>query len=198
MWTGVFTRTDINHAAINHGNIPLWVLVNALTFGNISKFYLLSAYDIQTKIAKNYVEINESQLAKILIVLTGFQNVCAHGERLFYQNRCIKIYGVSRKLGGHPSQPKPTLKKGSASRRTHAETRFPNIHTTRKFTRLANSHHSQNPNQQNPGQSIVNHYRHQVVDGGNQGARGHRRVDLDSLKGQRNHGSRQAGKQHCT
>lgn len=79
-------RTDyqyINHAAINHGNVPLWVLVNALTFGNVSKFYLLSTYDIQAKIAKNYAGINESQISKVLIVMTGFRNVCAHGERLY-------------------------------------------------------------------------------------------------------------------
>lgn len=79
-------KTDyqyINHAAVNHGNVPLWVLVNALTFGNISKFYLLSTYDIQAKVAKNYPGINESQLSKLLIVMTGFRNVCAHGERLY-------------------------------------------------------------------------------------------------------------------
>lgn len=73
----------INHALAKHGNVPLWVLTHALTFGNISKFYSLSQYDIQTKIAKNYEGINEGQLSKLLIVLTQFRNVCAHGERLY-------------------------------------------------------------------------------------------------------------------
>lgn len=81
--TGKSEYHYINHAIINHGNVPLWVLVNALTFGNISKFYLLSKYEIQTKVSKNYEGINESQLAKILFVLTCFRNVCAHGERLY-------------------------------------------------------------------------------------------------------------------
>ena len=44
---------------------------------------MLSRYDIQAKISMNYEGINESQLSKILIVLTGFRNVCAHGERLY-------------------------------------------------------------------------------------------------------------------
>ncbi len=73
----------INHASTKYGNVPLWVLINALTFGNISKFYMLSRYDLQAKISINFEGINESQLSKILIVLTGFRNVCAHGERLY-------------------------------------------------------------------------------------------------------------------
>ena len=73
----------INHASAKYGNVPLWVSINALTFGNVSKLYMLSRYDIQAKISMNYEGINESQLSKILIVLTGFRNVCAHGERLY-------------------------------------------------------------------------------------------------------------------
>lgn len=73
----------INHAALHYGNVPLWVVMNALTFGNISKFYCFSRYDIQAKIALNYEGVNESQISKLLIVLTGFRNVCAHGERLY-------------------------------------------------------------------------------------------------------------------
>lgn len=33
----------INHAQRKYGNVPLWVLTNALTFGNISKVYAASA-----------------------------------------------------------------------------------------------------------------------------------------------------------
>lgn len=73
----------INHAIRKHKNVPLWVLTNALTFGNISKMYMLSQYDIQSKVAKNYPGVNEDQLVKFLSILTHFRNVCAHGERLY-------------------------------------------------------------------------------------------------------------------
>ena len=73
----------INHAQKKHGNVPLWVLTNALTFGNISKMYMLLTQDIQSKISRNYPYINESQMVSILTVLVKFRNVCAHGERLF-------------------------------------------------------------------------------------------------------------------
>ena len=59
------------------------MLTNALTFGNISKMYMLLPQDIQIKISKNYSSVNESQLISILAVMVKFRNVCAHGERLF-------------------------------------------------------------------------------------------------------------------
>lgn len=73
----------VNHAQKKHGNVPLWVLTNALTFGNISKMYMLLPQDIQIKVSKNYPYINESQMTSILTVMVKFRNVCAHGERLF-------------------------------------------------------------------------------------------------------------------
>lgn len=90
----------INHARTKYGNIPLWVLINALTFGNISKFYQLSQYDIQAKISKNYEGINEGNLSKILIVLTGFRNVCAHGERLYcyHTKQAIPSLALHKKM----------------------------------------------------------------------------------------------------
>lgn len=82
----VINPTDyhyINHAKRKHGNVPLWILTNALTFGNISKMYMLLTQDIQIKISKNYACINERQMTSILTVMVKFRNVCAHGERLF-------------------------------------------------------------------------------------------------------------------
>jgi Abortive infection bacteriophage resistance protein len=73
----------INHARRNYGNVPLWVLTNALTFGNISKMYMLLTQDIQIKVSRNYPNINEKQLEQILTVMVKYRNVCAHGERLF-------------------------------------------------------------------------------------------------------------------
>ena len=73
----------INHAQRKYGNVPLWVLTNALTFGNISKMYMLLPQDKKIKISRNYPGINESQMASILAVMVKFRNVCAHAERLF-------------------------------------------------------------------------------------------------------------------
>ena len=73
----------INHSKKKYGNVPLWVLTNALTFGNISKMYMLLPQDIQIKVSRNYQCVNEKQMVSILAVLVKYRNVCAHGERLF-------------------------------------------------------------------------------------------------------------------
>ena len=79
-------KTDyhyINHAKDKHNNLPLWVLINALTFGNVSKMYWVLSQNIQIGISKNYTFLNEKQLGQVTKVLAKFRNVCAHGERLF-------------------------------------------------------------------------------------------------------------------
>ena len=64
-------------------NVPLWVLVNALTFGTLSKMYFFFPFDLQSKVSKNFAHVNEKQLGQFLTVMTKFRNVCAHNERLF-------------------------------------------------------------------------------------------------------------------
>lgn len=73
----------INHNRITYGNIPLWVLTNALTFGTISKMYQFSKHNIQSQICKNFAYINENQLHQLLTIVAKCRNVCAHNERLF-------------------------------------------------------------------------------------------------------------------
>ena len=73
----------INHQRRKYGNVPLWVLVNCLTFGSLSKFYFLSTQDLRAKVSKNFDGVNEKQLHQYLTVITKFRNVCAHNERLY-------------------------------------------------------------------------------------------------------------------
>ena len=73
----------INYYRSTYGNIPLWVLINVLTFGNLSKMYQVFPQSLQSKVCKNFSIINRKQMAQFLSVLTKFRNVCAHGERLF-------------------------------------------------------------------------------------------------------------------
>lgn len=78
----------INYHRRKYNNVPLWVLINAVTLGSISRFYMYSNPSLQSKICKNFPCLNEKQLEQILSVVTKFRNVCAHGERLFtYQTR---------------------------------------------------------------------------------------------------------------
>jgi abortive infection bacteriophage resistance protein len=73
----------INYHRTHYSNVPLWVLVNALPLGSVSKIYCFSKFSIQSKVCKDFDNLNERQLEQILSVVTKFRNVCAHGERLF-------------------------------------------------------------------------------------------------------------------
>ena len=100
----VNNKTDylyIEHTKTKHGNLPLWVLINALTFGNISKMYSLFTQSLRISISKNYACLNEKQLGQITTVLTKFRNACAHGERLFTYKTSDSIpdLPIHKKLG---------------------------------------------------------------------------------------------------
>jgi len=73
----------INHHRNKYGNVPLWVLIKVLTFGNISIMFQCYTQDLQISICKNFDNINEKELVQYLKVLTKFRNVCAHNDRLF-------------------------------------------------------------------------------------------------------------------
>ena len=73
---------SIKHYKSVHGYVPLWVLMNIMTFGKVSKFYdLMKQLDKQT-ISKKY-NIHDNELSKILGVLTLCRNKCAHDERFY-------------------------------------------------------------------------------------------------------------------
>lgn len=79
---------NTEHAYLVHqrkvyNNVPLWVVMSALTFGQTSKFYTLLPYKTQSDISKAYDYVNEKNLERYLKNLTLFRNVCAHNERLY-------------------------------------------------------------------------------------------------------------------
>ena len=73
----------IKHQMQRHGNIPLWVMMKALTMGTVSKFYSFLPQNIQARISIEFKYITESELVRMLDLLARVRNVCAHNERLF-------------------------------------------------------------------------------------------------------------------
>lgn len=73
----------VNYNITNYGTVPLWVMIQTFTFGNMSKLYMFSKQNLQSTVAKEFPNIYTRDLNTILNVLTKFRNVCAHGERLY-------------------------------------------------------------------------------------------------------------------
>lgn len=99
-------RTNTNHPYVvyqrtTYNQVPLWVMVNTLTFGQLSKMYSFLKTSIQSKISRSFNHVSEKELGQYLKSLTHFRNVCAHNERLF-SFRCrldIPDTAMHRKLG---------------------------------------------------------------------------------------------------
>lgn len=81
-------RSNNNHPFVvyqrqTYNNVPLWVMMNTLTFGQLSKMYSFLKTGVQTKISLYFNGVSERELTQYLKALTHFRNVCAHNERLF-------------------------------------------------------------------------------------------------------------------
>lgn len=96
------TRDFIRHYANRHGGVPLWVLVNDLTFGNIVHFYQLMqprdrrrvcsiVASVSNRDLKRHGFLNEVDLLRSIRILNDFRNYCAHDERLY----CAKSHGAN-------------------------------------------------------------------------------------------------------
>lgn len=72
-------------------NVPLWVIMNTLTFGQVSKFFEFLPQNIQGQICQDFGNIKKNEMIKFLKVLTLYRNVCAHNERLFSFHTYIDI-----------------------------------------------------------------------------------------------------------
>ena len=73
----------IRHYVAKYNYVPLWVLLNVLTLGQLSKIYSCQKGRIQIKICQDFGPLKVNEMGKILAVMTKFRNVCAHNDRLF-------------------------------------------------------------------------------------------------------------------
>ncbi len=91
------SRPFTAHYMAVYGEVPLWVLSNDLTFGNMSHFYQLMKRGDQNSVCKHLFEttlrtkgdkrITPHEVLRAYDVLMHFRNLCAHDERLY----CAKI-----------------------------------------------------------------------------------------------------------
>ncbi len=81
-------RSDSDYVYIRHymkkyRYVPLWVLINVLTLGQLSKIYSCQKGHVQIQVCQDFGALKINEMVKMLAVMTKFRNVCAHNERLF-------------------------------------------------------------------------------------------------------------------
>lgn len=96
------SRTEfVTHYREEHGGVPLWVLANDLTFGNLEHFFNLMKPDEQSAfcrmVATSTGRLGDKALgyfgpgkARVCLeALVKFRNICAHDERIY----CARVGG---------------------------------------------------------------------------------------------------------
>ena len=102
----------IKHYIEEHGEVPLWVLVNFLTMGNIANFYNILTDSTKNIIAKFYTgkyrtqnkdntfRLSSADLSACLKVANLVRNICANDERLYNVNlRNVRISQIANHFG---------------------------------------------------------------------------------------------------
>ena len=87
-------KPAIKHYIDKHRELPLWVLINFLTLGNLSYFYNSLDNPLQSKIAKSFSikykqdyfskeKIDAGEIKEVLKISTYFRNIIAHDEIMY-------------------------------------------------------------------------------------------------------------------
>ena len=58
-------------------------MLNVLTIGQLFKIYESQKGRVQIKVCRDFGPLKVNEMGKLLAVMTKFQNVCAHNDRLF-------------------------------------------------------------------------------------------------------------------
>ncbi len=93
------TSSAVKHYMKDYGYVPLWVLMEVVTFGTVSRFYFYMKQKDKQKISSVY-KVSDDEMETILKNLSLVRNLCAHDERLynFRLKRPIKVMPVHRAL----------------------------------------------------------------------------------------------------
>lgn len=93
----------LHHCVTDHdGEVPLWVLANDMTIGQITTFYRIMgpaergavAHQFELLYAKSHRKektITSAKLDSIYSRIKNFRNICAHDERLY----CARPFGLN-------------------------------------------------------------------------------------------------------
>lgn len=75
--------SQISHYMETYKDVPLWVLITELTLGETASMYRYLKGHCKTLVCNDFHEIGRNELGKMLIIMTKYRNICAHGNRLF-------------------------------------------------------------------------------------------------------------------
>lgn len=73
----------ITHYKTKHHNVPLWIMVQVLTIGQLSHMFDYLKASVPIKVCNDFHQIARKDMHSFLSVMTKHRNACAHGDRFF-------------------------------------------------------------------------------------------------------------------
>ena len=73
----------INHYKAKHHNVPLWIMVQVLTIGQLPHMFDYLKASVTIKVCNDFQQIGRKDMHSFISIMTKHRNVCAHGERFF-------------------------------------------------------------------------------------------------------------------
>lgn len=78
----------VRHYVMDHGYVPMWVLINTITLGRLSILYSNMQDSDRNTIARHF-GVRDDELSSFLGLLNMFRNKCAHDDRVYnYKSPC--------------------------------------------------------------------------------------------------------------
>ena len=87
-------HTATMHYITNYGYVPLWILVQVLSFGIVSELYNILDDSDKIEISNKY-SLEPDTLETFLAILSNYRNLCAH-EDILYNHRTQKLIPDTR------------------------------------------------------------------------------------------------------
>jgi len=81
----------------NSSDLPIWSVVEIISFGSLSKLFMLLKDEEQKNVIKSMGNINKVVFFKWLKALSSIRNICAHHSRLWNKTLGVK-FEVPRKI----------------------------------------------------------------------------------------------------
>lgn len=104
-----------------HGYMPMWILMNVLTFGNVSHLFTLQKEAVQLDLIKTLnlnskpsisAELSIINTSRILQILSIYRNICAHNERFYLTKIKVPIDDIYMSFGQKlPNTVDPSLRR---------------------------------------------------------------------------------------
>lgn len=73
----------LGHYQENYDEVPLWIIMHALTFGQLERLYWCSQQHLRDVICSEFPSLRSKNLTYVLLVLVHLRNTCAHSNPVY-------------------------------------------------------------------------------------------------------------------